>query len=142
MKKVLTIFLGFVACMAFAGETPSRLPNPSLLQPVIVNSIVISNTASSILPVEILTKTVKAQTPIVITSKEVVSAQALNFGSIQIANPDRWLIVKDLIEDTHCYIGNWLGSAIANLQLKISKEGYSDSVMADYFKIKSQLNSK
>ena len=70
-----------------------------------------------------------------------VSTSLLNLNSGVCAEDiTRWMIVRDLTEDTDVYGGNWLGSGIWQLKERIQREGYSDGVMDDYNRLKSQLH--
>jgi hypothetical protein len=70
-----------------------------------------------------------------------VSTALLNLNSGVVAEDiTRWMIVRDLTEETDVYGGNWLGSGIWQLKERILREGYTDAVMDDYNRLKSQIH--
>jgi hypothetical protein len=69
-----------------------------------------------------------------------VTTALLNLNSgVGAEDITRWMIVRDLTEETDVYGGNWLGSGIWQLKERIQREGYSDGVMDDYNRLKSQI---
>jgi hypothetical protein len=72
----------------------------------------------------------------------VITSGSMNLNtSVQALDITRWMQVRDLTEEMgELYGGNWLGSAIWHLKLRILSEGYSDGVMADYWAVKARLH--
>ena len=75
-----------------------------------------------------------------------VFSPVLSIGSLHLNSSvapldiTRWMQVRDVTEEMgELYGGNWLGSAIWHLKLRIQNEGYSDGVMADYWAVKARL---